>query len=187
MLTTAFVALRRSLVPAETPDGDLVRAYAERNDVDAFAVLVARHGPSVYGVCRRTLGETPDADDAFQATFLVLIRRASTLADPNRVGSWLFGVAVRTSGDARRRRQRRFGREQTLHDVFPCNATKQTNTDALSLIDAEIARLSDTLRAAIVLWMSKAGIAHLPPGNSAFRKEHCPAGWRQAEKFLPAN
>ncbi|MFO0937402.1 MAG: sigma-70 family RNA polymerase sigma factor [Gemmataceae bacterium] len=177
MLTTAFSALRRSLVPVEIPDGELIRSYVERNDVDAFAVLVVRHGPTVYGVCQRTLGNNSDADDAFQATFLVLIRKASSLADPNRVGSWLYGVAVRTANHARRIRMRRLKRERTLSGEYPHRSTAEPMVPAdRSLIDREIAQLSDSIRAAIILCDIEghdrpraAQLLGIPPGTLSSR------------------
>src|SRR6184192_1818135 len=74
----------------------LNRFFKEREDA-AFAVLVERYGPLVYGVCRRILNDSNDAEDAFQATFLVLVRKGATLRDPGRVASWLYGVAYRTA------------------------------------------------------------------------------------------
>src|SRR5262245_23790180 len=78
-----------------------------RGDRDAaFEALVARHGPMVRGVCRRLLGCTHDADDAFQATFVVLVRRAAQIRDPDRLGPWLYGVATRVGSKARSRSSR---------------------------------------------------------------------------------
>src|SRR6476620_2400284 len=74
----------------------LARFFQEREDA-AFAVIVERYGPLVYGVCRRILPGSNDAEDAFQATFLVLVRKGGTLRDPGRVANWLFGVAYRTA------------------------------------------------------------------------------------------
>ena len=74
----------------------LNRFFQEREDA-AFAVLVERYGPLVYGVCRRILYDSNDAEDAFQATFLVLVRKGGTLRDPGRLANWLYGVAHRTA------------------------------------------------------------------------------------------
>src|SRR4051794_27288279 len=85
----------------ELADGELLtRVFRDREDA-AFAAIVQRHGPLVYGVCRRILNDASDADDAFQATFLVLVRKGGTLRDPSRLGNWLFGVAQRTARNAR--------------------------------------------------------------------------------------
>src|SRR6188472_1831619 len=85
-------------------DAELLRRYVRERDEEAFAHLLRRHGPMVYGVCRRALGPTPDADDAFQATFVALARQAGRVSE--NVPGWLFRVAVRTSRKARRRQDR---------------------------------------------------------------------------------
>src|SRR5437868_5552159 len=80
---------------ADAPDGDLLAAYARDRDDGAFAELVRRHGPGVLAECRRWVPDPADGDDAFQATFLVLARRAGAVRDPDRLGGWLRGVARR--------------------------------------------------------------------------------------------
>src|SRR5262245_14906093 len=85
-------------------DAELLRRYAAGRDDEAFALLLRRHGPTVLGVCRRALGPTPDADDAFQATFVALARQAGRVAES--VPGWPFRVAVRTSRRALRRAER---------------------------------------------------------------------------------
>src|SRR5262245_11408832 len=95
----------RRFAAAARPDHDSDRALLERftgsRDERAFAELVRRHGPMVLGVCRRVLRQAADADDAFQAVFLILVRRASVLREPDRLGAWLFGVAWRTANKLR--------------------------------------------------------------------------------------
>src|SRR5918993_5784015 len=82
-------------------DRELVRAFAATRDEAAFAEIVRRHGPMVLAVCRRVLADAPEADDAFQAVFLVLARRAGAVGRPERVGGWLHRVAVRCARRAR--------------------------------------------------------------------------------------
>src|SRR5205807_7258410 len=78
-------------------DGQLLEAYRTRREEPAFEALVRRHGPMVWGVCRRILRHAQDAEDAFQATFLVLVRKASSIKPAGMVGNWLHGVAYRTA------------------------------------------------------------------------------------------
>jgi Sigma-70 region 2 len=82
---------------SERSDGQLLGAFVTDRDADAFALLVRRHGPMVLGVCRRVTGDCTTAEDAFQAVFLVLARRAGTIKPREQVGNWLYGVAFRTS------------------------------------------------------------------------------------------
>src|SRR4051812_33346762 len=130
------------------PDADLLRRFVAARDEAAFAQLVRRHGPMVFGVCRRTLGHQQDSEDAFQATFLVLARKAHTVR-PDGVSRWLYGVAVRVANKARTRRDRRVPVSADLNEV----AARPTPTPAdwLPLLDAALARMSDRDRGPIVL------------------------------------
>src|SRR5689334_17382705 len=95
---------------ADDSDRALLQRFARQRDAEAFALLVRRHGPTVLGVCRRVLHNGHDADDAFQATFLLLLRKAGSLRRPEQLGPWLHGVAHRVALKARclglRRRER---------------------------------------------------------------------------------
>src|SRR6266498_2268799 len=92
--------LRRTIVACDAgdePDAQLLRRFADEQDAEGFAVLVRRHGPMVLGVCQRVLGDTPDVEDAFQATFLVLVRKAGSVRRPHLLANWLYGVAYRVA------------------------------------------------------------------------------------------
>src|SRR5437660_11659657 len=91
-------------------DAELLADYVSRRDDGAFAALVRRHGPMVWGVCRRLLSHH-DAEDAFQATFLVLVRKAASVVPRGMVGNWLYGVARQAALQARRAAARRRARE----------------------------------------------------------------------------
>src|SRR5262245_12305614 len=96
---------------AARTDAQLLDAFVDRREPAALEALVRRHGPMVWGVCRRLLGNHHDAEDAFQATFLVLVRKAASLRPREMVGNWLYGVARQTALKARATRARRRTRE----------------------------------------------------------------------------
>src|SRR5262245_23174709 len=105
--------------PGETErsDGQLLGAYVAGRDGVALAALVRRHGPMVWGVCRRMLRHEQDAEDAFQATFLVLVRKAASVAPREMVGNWLYGVARQTALKARATAAKRGSRERQTTDM----------------------------------------------------------------------
>src|SRR5437660_10794931 len=104
-------------------DAELLADYVSRRDDGAFAALVRRHGPMVWGVCRRLLSHH-DAEDAFQATFIVLVRKAASIVPREMVGNWLYGVAHQTALQAKRTATRRRAREVQVTEM-PDTATVQ--------------------------------------------------------------
>jgi RNA polymerase sigma factor (sigma-70 family) len=147
--------LRRSALqrPADSPtDGQLLTLFAERRDESAFAALVQRHAPMVWGVCRRVLGDDHEAEDAFQATFLVLVRKAASVLPRERVANWLYGVAHMTAQRARSLNVRRRAREKQVIAMPEPEARPADCWDDLRpLLDAELARLPDKYRVTVVL------------------------------------
>jgi Sigma-70 region 2 len=101
------------------PDGKLLHRFVVGKDEGAFSALVSKHGPMFLGVCRRALGTRSDADDAFQVTFLVLLRRASALNETDSLGPWLYGVAWRVALRARAVSARRRLEERTHAGTRP--------------------------------------------------------------------
>jgi RNA polymerase sigma factor (sigma-70 family) len=145
--------LRQAVLPdgAGPGDGDLLDGFIECHDEAAFAALVRRHGPMVWGVCRRLLGRH-DAEDAFQATFLVLVRKAAAVVPRDRVGSFLYGVAHQTALHARRTAARRRAREVQVTAMPDPQAVPQDRwPDVRLLLDEELSRLPDKYRSVIVL------------------------------------
>src|SRR5258708_5311086 len=97
----------RRVVLVSSSDEELLAALACRRDEDAFEVLCKRHGPMVWAVCSRVLRHTQDAEDAFQATFFVLVRKSDSIRKRASIASWLYGVAYRTARKAQAMNARR--------------------------------------------------------------------------------
>jgi|SRR5579884_279493 len=128
----------------------LERFSRERNE-EAFAALVRRHGPMVFCVCQRILHNLHDAEDAFQATFLVLVRKSSSLTRPELLANWLYGVACRTALNARAELTRRRAHERQVVDV-PVEGTEEADWhDLRPILDEEVNRLPEKYRAPFVL------------------------------------
>ncbi len=134
------------------PDGELVRLFRMDKDQAAFHGLIRRHGGMVLHVCRHVLPNEADAEDAFQATFVSLALKASTIRDSASVGSWLYGVAYRTA-----LKLRAAGKRRNKHELGQAGATNLSSPDDLSwrevqaTIYAELNRLSERYRAPLVL------------------------------------
>src|SRR5262249_49410066 len=132
-------------------DGELLGGFIERHDEAALAALVKRHGPMVWGVCRRLLSHH-DSEDAFQATFLVLIRKAAAVVPRERGGHWLAGVAHQRALLARRTTARRRAREIQVTAMPDTEAVPPDQwAEFEPLLDQELSRLPDHYRAVIVL------------------------------------
>lgn len=131
-------------------DGELLARFVEGGDRVALEVLIARHGPMVWGTCLRVLRDHHDAEDAFQVTFGVLARRAGAVAPREMVGPWLYGVAYRTAVKARMSRGRRLGREAPVARVPEPDPGRPAAEDAVDL-DRALSRLPDKYRDPIVL------------------------------------
>jgi RNA polymerase sigma-70 factor (ECF subfamily) len=130
-------------------DGPLLERFLRQRDESAFAELVYRHGPMVHGVCLRVLGNADDADDAFQATFLVLVRKAAWVRPRERVGRFLYGVACRTALEARRAEERRRRREARARPRP--EPAEDPWTELRPVLDREVSRLPAKYREPLVL------------------------------------
>src|SRR5437764_10598792 len=116
-LTRVIQTLRNAtlhLHEAGLTDGQLLEGYLRGREEAAFAALVHRHGPMVWGVCRRVLASHQDTEDAFQATFLVLVRKAASVVPRHMIANWLYGVAHQTALKARATAARRHTREKQV-------------------------------------------------------------------------
>jgi RNA polymerase sigma factor (sigma-70 family) len=133
-------------------DGQLLERYVAERDEAAFAALVDRYGPLVLGVCNRVLQDPHAAEDAFQATFLVLARRAPTLDGQGPLGNWLYAVAYRTAVKARQNAARRRAHERQVLEMPAAQASEDKTWDDLRpLLDEELNQLPEKYRAPLVL------------------------------------
>jgi RNA polymerase sigma factor (sigma-70 family) len=175
-LNGVIAHLRKAVLcrDAEVTDGQLLGRFLDRRDDGAFEALLRRHGPMVFGVCRRLLGNFHDAEEAFQATFLVLAHKAASVVSRERVGPWLHAVAYRTALKARtaaavrRLKERKAARSEAVEgDVAEAWQP---------LLDQELSRLPEKYRAPIVLcdlegktYKQAAQQLGVPPGTVAGR------------------
>jgi RNA polymerase sigma factor (sigma-70 family) len=153
-------------------DGQLLDRYLTRRDEAAFEALINIHGPMVLGLCRRILRDPSDVEDAFQATFLVLVRKASAIRDRTLLSNWLYGVAFRVATRARTNSLRRRGRETPV--ASPECAVEPDGPDAWEVgpaLDQELSRLPGKFRAPLVLCYLR-GQTH----DQAAEELRCPVG-----------
>jgi RNA polymerase sigma factor (sigma-70 family) len=133
-------------------DGDLLERFLARREETAFAILVQRHGPMVLGVCQRVLKDPHAAEDAFQASFLVLARRSATIRKRGSLASWLYGVAQRIALRARARGAAQRSRERRSGEMPRAEALDELTWQELrSVLDEEIGSLPERYRAPVVL------------------------------------
>jgi RNA polymerase sigma factor (sigma-70 family) len=149
-LRKALGHLQLALAPPEG-DGVLLARFVAGREEAAFAALVRRHGPMVLGVCRRVLRHAHDADDAFQATFLVLAHKAASVLKREALGNWLYGVAYRTAQKLRSNQARRHAREKPMDDLPHPEVWPAEAQDWRPLLDQELSRLPEKYRAVVVL------------------------------------
>jgi RNA polymerase sigma factor (sigma-70 family) len=151
--------------PADVSDEELLGRFVAQRDEIAFAALLRRHGPMVWGVCARLLGHCQDAEDAFQATFLVLACKAASIGRRKQLANWLFGVARRAALNLRTVRGRRARREQAWGDPPDTTAivvTPWDNTGAV--LDEELARMPQKYRLPLLL-CGLEGMTHAEAGK----------------------
>jgi RNA polymerase sigma factor (sigma-70 family) len=151
MPTSPVTSLIEHICRAVPPLGDaeLLERFVERRDETALAALVKRHGPMVWGVCRRVLGHH-DAEDAFQATFIVLVRKAASVKPREMVANWLYGVARQAALQALTAARRR-SKEVQVAQMPDTEAPQDRWADMRPILDEELSRLPDHYRAVVVL------------------------------------
>jgi len=154
-LHTVVRHLRRAVLRQDAvgrTDGQLLASFIEQNDEAAFDTLIRRHGPMVFGVCCRIVRNHHDAEDAFQATFLVLARKASSVRPRERVANWLHGVALRTAMRVRTMTAKRRGLEKQVTEMPDPEVVQQDQwCDLQPLIDQELNGLPENYRLPILL------------------------------------
>jgi RNA polymerase sigma factor (sigma-70 family) len=154
-LPTVVRELRRAAVlqqAAVRSDTELLEWFVASGEEAAFEALVRRHGPMVLGLCKRILKHTQDAEDAFQATFVVLMRRASSIVKREMLASWLYGVAYRIALRARSVSARRRGQEREyLEEMCVKPQPEEPDRDLAALLDQEVNRLPAKYRTPLVL------------------------------------
>jgi RNA polymerase sigma factor (sigma-70 family) len=151
-LNSVVESIRKAASREDASDAELMERYFARREDVAFESLVRQHASLVFGVCLRILGNPHDAEDAFQAVFLVLARKGGSITARNRLGNWLYGVAYRTAVHARQLRSRQRARERPMHAG---NEVAVAATDDLSellpYLDEALHRLPEKYRSAVVL------------------------------------
>lgn len=160
--------LRRTLradVLECAPDEELLERFVAQRDEAAFAALIRRHGPMVWGICQRALVHRQDAEDAFQATFLVLVRKAATIGRRKLLANWLFGVARRAASNLRAMRARRARHERLCADPPDIPVIRESHGgDTRVALDEELARMPAKYRLPLLL-CGLEGMTHAEAGK----------------------
>lgn len=150
-----FGALRKAAavqILGRLSDRELINRFLQQHQEEAFTVLIDRHGPMVYGVCHRSLANRHDAEDAFQATFLVLSRKLATLRKKDSLAGWLHRIASRTASNLKRSAVRRRRMELVLQGRFFHDRHAESTSDENSaLLDEELELLPERYRAPLIL------------------------------------
>ena len=156
-------------------DGALLERFVVARDEAAFEALVTRLGPMVLGVCRRALDDPSDVEDAFQATFLILVRKARAIRDRDHLGPWLYGVAQKVAARARTQAKHRRARERTgTHreaEAMTPPGSEAEGRELRAALDEELGRLPEKYRAPILLCYLE-GLTH----EEAAARLHWPVG-----------
>src|SRR5215471_12078551 len=134
-------------------DGQLLECFVSHRDEAAIAALVRRHAQMVWGVCQRILRNHHDVEDAFQATFLVLVRNAASIKRRQMFASWLYAVARLTALKARATMANRESREKQVHEMRETEAVTERDlwSEMQPLLDQEVSRLPDKYRVAVIM------------------------------------
>jgi RNA polymerase sigma factor (sigma-70 family) len=132
-------------------DAELLTVFFQSQDEQVFANLIHRYGVMVWGVCRRILSHLQDAEDAFQATFLVLARRAGQLRHKKVLGPWLYGVALRTAWKVRRSVVPRPQQEKLKLILPPTASSEEGQADLLNVLNEEVQQLPEYYRVPLIL------------------------------------
>ncbi|HEV3203497.1 MAG TPA: sigma-70 family RNA polymerase sigma factor [Gemmataceae bacterium] len=177
--TNTVIRYIRQLMDADSdpsPAGQLLDRFVHHQDEAAFRTLVHRFGPVVWGVCRRVLRAEPDAEDAFQATFLVLVRKAKTISKGDLLGNWLYGVAYRIAIRAKANALKRLFHERQA-EPMPAEDSKVDNTirELGPVLDEEVQRLPAKYRVPFVLCYLEG-----KTNEEAARELRCPKGTVQS-------
>ena len=164
-----LIGVRRDV---DLTDGELLERFVGRQDEAAFEVLVRRHGPLVQRVCRRVLGDAHAAEDAFQAAFLVLARKAGSIRNRSSVGGWLYETAYHLAVRAKSSAARRAWHERQAPDMSLAQAVGADDGDEIhTLLDEELRRLPEKYRTPLVLCYLEG-----KTNTQAARELGCPAG-----------